>query len=246
MDMWPSALVSALAAERTVIVFDNRGMGESTNTKSTYALGQLADDTAGLITALGYDRVDVMGWSMGGDVAIDLALRHPKAVRRLISYAGSAGGPSAVEPSQEVIAVLTDTSGDPQQRGMKLLGLPVSRDRIATAHPDYMSTFPIPVEKSDPGPDRPADPGDRHVGGCPGGATGITCAALFVTGAEDQLTPPPQNAVAMAGQVPGSWLMQFAGTDTVSCTRSRGSWPTLYCSSSRRPPACSASSSAAS
>ncbi len=209
MDMWPPALVSALAADRKVIVFDNRGMGETSNPKSTYALDQLADDTAGLITALGYGPVDVMGWSMGGDVAIDLALRHPQAIRRLISYAGSAGGPSAVGPSQEVIAVLTDTSGDPQQREMKLLEL-LFPESYRTAHPDYMSTFPMPVEKADPAQIGLQNQAIGAWEGAPGGAKGINCPVLFVTGAEDQLTPP-LNAVAMAAQVPGSWLMQFAG-----------------------------------
>ena len=62
-------------------------------------------------------------WSMGGDVALDLAVRHPQVVDRLVSYAGDAGGQQAVPMSKETLAVLTDTSGTAEQRGMRLLTL---------------------------------------------------------------------------------------------------------------------------
>ena len=78
------------------------------------------------------------------------------------------------------------------------------------AAPDYMSTFPIPVETSDPAQIGLQNQAIGTWAGAPGGASGISCPVLFVTGAEDQLTPA-QNAVAMAGQVPASWLMQYAG-----------------------------------
>ena len=93
MDLWSPEFVTALAQDRQVIVFDNRGIGETNDPMGAYPFSQLADDTAGLIKALGYDRLDVLGWSMGGNVAIDLTVRHPGVVSRLVSYAGSAGGP---------------------------------------------------------------------------------------------------------------------------------------------------------
>jgi len=210
MDIWSPEFISALAQDRKVIVFDNRGMGETDNPKGAYPLTQLADDTAGLITALGYDKLDVLGWSMGGDVALDLAVRHPAVVDRLVSYAGVPGGALAVQMSESVLKVLMDTSGDPQQRGMRLLEMmfPVA---YRTAHPDYLRSFPIPRESMEP-----AEIGFQNeaVGGWAGvdaGLKDIASPTLFVTGTEDLLAPP-QNAVVMADRVPGSWLMRFAGT----------------------------------
>jgi len=211
MDMWPAEFVSALAQDRQVIVFDNRGMGETNNPKGAYPFAQLADDTAGLVKALGYEKLDVLGWSMGGDAAVDLAARHPEAISRLISYAGNPGGELGVSPSAKVLAVLTDTSGDPQQRGIQLLEL-MYPEAYRTAHPDYMRSFPMPTEQMEPaamGLQGAAIGGWAGVGEA--GLKGISAPSLFVTGNEDLLAPP-ENAVRMAQRVPNSWLMRFPGT----------------------------------
>ena len=123
MDLWSPQFVEALAQGREVVVFDNRGMGETNDPGGAYEFSQLADDTAGLIKALGFDQMDVLGWSMGGNVALDLTVRYPKLVRRLVSYAGDAGGAHAVPMSKKTLAVLTDTSGTAEERGMRLLTL---------------------------------------------------------------------------------------------------------------------------
>lgn len=210
MDLWSPEFVSALARDRQVIVFDNRGMGETNNPGGAYPFTQLADDTAGLITALGYERLDVLGWSMGGDVAIDLAVRHPAVVGRLVSYAGIPGGALAVPPSQKSLAVLTDTSGTPQERGMRLLVL-MFPQAYRTAHPDYLRNFPVPKESMEPASIGFQIDAIGRWAGVGDGLKGIASPALFVTGTEDLLAPP-ENAVLMADRVPGSWLMRFAGT----------------------------------
>jgi pimeloyl-ACP methyl ester carboxylesterase len=209
MDLWPTEFVEVLAQNRQVITFDNRGVGETDDPKGAYPFSQLADDTAGLIKALGYERLDVLGWSMGGDVAIDLAVRYPTVVSRLVAYAGSAGGPTAVPPSPQALAVFTDTSGTPQEHGQKLLEL-LFTEEYRSAHPDYLRAFPIPKEQA-----QPAAIGlqNRAIGewrGVADGLKSIAAPTLFVNGTEDVITPP-QNAVMMAGLVPGSWLMRFAG-----------------------------------
>jgi pimeloyl-ACP methyl ester carboxylesterase len=208
MDLWSPAFVAALAQDRQVMVFDNRGIGETDDPMGGYPFSQLADDTAELIKALGHDSMDVLGWSMGGDVALDLAVRHPEVVSRLVSYAGDAGGSLAIPPSRKALATLMDTSGSPRQRGERLLEL-LFPEAYRSAHPEYLRAFPIPTERA-----AAAAIGlqNRAIGewaGVWGGLKGIACPTLFVTGTEDVLTPP-QNAVMMAERVPGSWLMRFA------------------------------------
>lgn len=210
MDMWSPAFVAALAQDRPVVVFDNRGIGETDNPMGGYPFPQLADDTARFIKALGYDRLDVLGWSMGGEVAIDLAVRHPAIVSRLVSYAGDAGGRLAIPPTKEAMAALMDTSGSPRERGERLIEL-LFPAAYRSAHPDYAEAFPIPTEQAAPaaiGLQNKAIGEWAGVGG--GDLNGIACPTLFVTGTEDVISPQG-NAVMMAVRVPGSWLMRFAG-----------------------------------
>jgi len=94
----PCLLIMGLAADSTAwifqvpdfarryrtIVFDNRGVGRSGKPSGPYTIHQMADDAAGLLDALDIPRAHVVGVSMGGMIAQELALRHPKRVRGLV------------------------------------------------------------------------------------------------------------------------------------------------------------------
>ncbi|HKY28394.1 MAG TPA: alpha/beta fold hydrolase [Pyrinomonadaceae bacterium] len=73
-----------------VILLDNRGMGRSEVTAGQYTTRLLADDAAALLDHLHIDNAHVLGWSMGGMIAQELALAHPEKVDRLILSATSA------------------------------------------------------------------------------------------------------------------------------------------------------------
>ena len=81
MDSWPPTLLGKLAANQTVIIFDNRGIGNTTSDdEQQFSIGQFANDTAGLLEALKIKKADVLGWSMGGAIAQELALNYPDRV----------------------------------------------------------------------------------------------------------------------------------------------------------------------
>jgi len=77
-------LVSGLAMTRQVIAAEMQGHGRTADIDRPITYEQMADDTAGLARELGIDNADVFGYSMGGGVAVQLALRHPQVVRRLV------------------------------------------------------------------------------------------------------------------------------------------------------------------
>lgn len=76
-------VLPALTKQRQVIAVDLYGHGRTTLTDRKMSLPDMGDDMAGLLKQLGYDTVDVLGYSMGGAVAFRLAVQHPDVVRRL-------------------------------------------------------------------------------------------------------------------------------------------------------------------
>ena len=93
MDGWPPSFVDALAAHHEVVVFDNAGVGRTSavSAPALLSITTMAGQTSALISALRLRRPDVLGWSMGGMIAQDLAVSHPAQVSRLILAATAVG-----------------------------------------------------------------------------------------------------------------------------------------------------------
>jgi pimeloyl-ACP methyl ester carboxylesterase len=81
--------VSAFADQRPVIVFDQQGHGRTPDTSRAMSYEQFGDDAAALLRALNVERADVMGYSQGGGVALQLAIRHPALVNKLVSLSAT-------------------------------------------------------------------------------------------------------------------------------------------------------------
>jgi pimeloyl-ACP methyl ester carboxylesterase len=92
LDNWDPRVVDGIAAHHRVITFDNRGVGASQGT-TPRSVAAMAQDAVAFIRALGHDRVDLFGFSLGGFVAQVIAEREPRLVRKLIlAGTGPAGG----------------------------------------------------------------------------------------------------------------------------------------------------------
>ncbi|POX58401.1 alpha/beta hydrolase [Streptomyces sp. Ru62] len=107
LDSWDPALVDALAAERDVIAFDNAGVGLSTGTTSR-TIRDTALDTLDFLQALGVRQVDVLGFSMGGYTAQELALLQPAAVRRLVLAATAPRGAPGIHGLRDDVLAHVD------------------------------------------------------------------------------------------------------------------------------------------
>lgn len=82
---WNETLLSVLASEYHVYIFDNRGMGYSTgDPNATPAMSQYSDDVAALMPVLGYSSMNVYGASMGSSIGQQLVIDHPDRVRKLV------------------------------------------------------------------------------------------------------------------------------------------------------------------
>lgn len=81
---WAPQIPELVAAGYRVIVPDHAGHGASARLTAPLGVSDLADDATALIDALGVDRLDVIGLSLGGMVALEMALRQPERVRRLV------------------------------------------------------------------------------------------------------------------------------------------------------------------
>src|ERR1700722_15461644 len=89
---WGEPFLGQLRQDHEVIVYDHRGIGASTRLSGSVTIAGMAEDAAGLLAALEIDSADVLGISMGGMIAQELALAHPERVRTLTLGCTYCGG----------------------------------------------------------------------------------------------------------------------------------------------------------
>src|SRR3984893_3633833 len=87
-DYWGNQ-VPAVAAHHTVILMDSRGHGRSTRDPRPFGYDLMADDVVALMDVLKVPKADIVGWSDGGILGIDLAMRHPDRVGKIFAFAAN-------------------------------------------------------------------------------------------------------------------------------------------------------------
>ena len=102
-DIW-GAQVADLMKDHRVIVADSRGHGRSSRTEEPFGYDLMASDYLALLDTLGIDKVDLVGWSDGGIIGIDIALHHPERLNRVFAQAANVTT-DGVDPAVETNAV---------------------------------------------------------------------------------------------------------------------------------------------
>ena len=225
MNVWERVgTLSELSSNHTVIVFDSRGVGNTTTGNRPFSIQQFANDTAGLMDALKIQEADVLGYSLGSFIAQQLAVTHPDKINRLVLVAASCGGKESIPPNPElpkmVIDVINKIANDTHvtSQEVKTLQSQGWGSGWLKLHPNFLETMPIP-EAKDLFPNiTPSNNLKQLKAGEDWVATNwngvcdelrkISIPTLIITGTDDT-SLPTQNSLIIAGKIPGAWLVQI-------------------------------------
>ena len=117
-DVWGSLVPALLRQHRQVIIADSRGHGRSSRSAKPYSYELMASDVLALLDYLQVRKVDLVGWSDGGIIGLDIAIRHPERLDRLFAF-GANADPSGLKPNVEkdpTFAAFIKRSGDDYRR----------------------------------------------------------------------------------------------------------------------------------
>ena len=200
-------LANRLADRFRVLTFDQRGSGLSEKPHSGYSIALLADDTAALMDHLGCTSAHVIGVSMGGTIAQELALRHPAKVRSAILGCTTAGGPHAIRIGSSAFAAAYSTQAmTAEERGRALAEAAFTKGYIEQ-HPEIVLAL-IEARRQ-----RPIDPVALEqriravfAHNAYDRLPEIACPTLVITGKDDALVAW-QNSELLAQRIPGARLI---------------------------------------
>jgi len=184
-------IVSSLAETRQVIAVELQGHGRTADVDRPLAYEQMADDVAALIGYLGIEQADVFGYSMGGGVALQVAVRHPEVVRKLV-LASASYTSDGMYP--EVLATIDTITPE------LFAGSPIEEAYLRTApHPEDFPTLVAKLKQLDMEP----------FAWPPEDIRGICAPTLLIIGDSDAIRP--EHAVELFRLLGGGVMGDLAG-----------------------------------
>ena len=205
MNLWEERLLMSLAKKYRVIIFDNRGIGETSSGHKDFTIEQFSEDTYELLVALNIEKAHVLGWSMGASIAQELALRHPEVVNKLILYA-SLCHPEIFPPEPKVLSKLENTLDIPSDKGFEWLRLIFPADWIKSNQDRIREVFQRPLGKMNPDVIlKQAEAINKWEGSC-NRIPFLKHETLVIDG-KDDLILPAENSAYLASKLPNSKLI---------------------------------------
>jgi len=225
MDAWDPALLSRLASNNTVIIFDSRGIGNTASGTEPYSIKLLGNDTAGLMDALKIQKANILGYSMGSYITQQFAITHPDKVSSITLIAGTCGGKDHVPPSDEFIQLLDGIFNK------ALNNIPLSQDEMkslvnASEGSGWIKLHPESLDLPESMTFQQMKPGlsseamnNQYKGakawvssdwnGACDDLAKIDKPILVIAGTDDNELVPHENSLVIANKVPGAWLVQI-------------------------------------
>ncbi len=203
--------IPAFESRFRVLVFDNRGTGKTDVPPGPYSTAQMADDAAALLGALGIPRAHVLGVSLGGMIAQEVALRHPDRVDGLVLGCTGPGGELSLRPSPEAMAAFALAGGeDPEAELRRMLPF-LYTDACIRERPGEIEGF---VRRRLDHPTPPEGYRAQLAAAVTHDASsrleGIRARTLIITGDADRLVNW-ENSLRIAGRIPGAKLVVLPG-----------------------------------
>jgi 3-oxoadipate enol-lactonase len=220
--------LSPLNDRFTVAHYDQRGLGRTSVPPGPYTMADYADDAAGLLDVLGWERVPVVGVSFGGMVAQQLALRHPDRVQRLVLACTSSGGRGGSSVDLRALEELPE--GERTTASLRLMDTRYDPD--AGSAPPGLDTVIALLRSRDAAPPDPErargarlqlDARARHDVYDRLPSVGVP--TLVIGGRFDALAPP-ENSAAIAAAVPGARL-ELCDGGHLFMLQDPTAWPTI-------------------
>ncbi len=207
---WPPQLLDALAEQFKVIIFDNRGAGRSSRSDDPFNMMTMADDTIGLMDALGVDNAHLLGVSMGGMIAQEIALNYPQRVDKLVLCATAPGGAKTVL-KPEVIANMVQSNQLPLEDREKFIVDVLFTEDFVTENADLVEEYCERLREYPMDPPYIMRQTEAVVGFDSFHRLGdIKASTLVIGGSEDKLLPP-ENSRLIAENITGAKLIILEG-----------------------------------
>lgn len=210
MDWWDPGFTDALARNYRLLMFDNRGAGRTTSPDEDFSISQMAGDTAALMQKLEISRASVLGFSMGGMIAQELALEYPLAVERLVLCATFPGGRESILADREVLLKLVDRSGSGPEVVKRFASLLFPPGWLEE-NPGYLKDFTrryLAAPASNRNATRQFMATTRFKAGDRLG--GINIPTMVACGDSDVIIPG-ENSRILAKRIPGARLVEYPG-----------------------------------
>ncbi len=208
-DWWDKALIEGLSKEYKTIIFDNRGVARTDNDDKDFTMKDLADDTVGLMDALKIEKAHVLGISMGGVVAQEIAINYPQRVEKLILCSTACGGPHFIAPDMRVLGVLAAGKGDKtQEEFSRATTFTLYPEEFIKEHPDIVEDR-LQIRLQNPIADNTYQRQLKSFGVETGERLkNLNIPTLILHGKQDILVPPG-NGENIAKLIPGAKLQLF-------------------------------------
>jgi len=201
----------AFEARFRVVVFDNRGTGKTDVPPGPYTTAEMADDAASLLRALGISRAHVLGVSLGGMIAQEVALRYPDLVDGLVLGCTGPGGELSVRPSPEAMAAFALAKGQDREAELRRMLPFLYTDACIRERPGEIEGF---IRRR---LDHPTPP-EGYLAQLSAAVTHdassrlekVRARTLVIAGDADRLVNW-ENSVRLAGRIPGAKLVVLPG-----------------------------------
>ena len=224
MDAWDPSLLTNLSSNHTVIVFDSRGLGNTTMGSKPYTYQQLANDAAGLLDALKIPKADVMGYSLGSYIAQQITIMYPDKVNTLTLIGSSCGGKDHTPKPAEFLKLQSEivnkslNNVSASQEDMKELVAASVGSGWIKLHPEVLENIPT-MQQAKPGLTPEVMNDQNNVGkhwednpnwsGACDELAKLAKPTLVITGMDDNMYAPHVNSLKIAEKIPGAWLVQI-------------------------------------